>query len=98
VFYNRALTGAISLFLFTKKAKLLIIKDILNKIVTFSPCKADININIVFIIVLAGFLYIEEIIYLNKKVKDSSTIKALCSNIRIALNGHLIVFFKFKME
>ena len=72
------------LFLFTKKSKLLIIKDILDKIITFSPCKADININIIFTIAFTGFLYIKEIIYLNRKAKDFSTIKALCSNIRIA--------------
>ena len=40
-----------------------------------------------------GFLYIKEIIYLNKKAKDFSTIKALYSNIKIASNGHLIVFY-----
>ena len=89
---KRALAGAILLFLSTKKFKLLIMKDILNKIVTFSPCKADININIIFIIVFTGFLYIGEIIYLNRKVKDFSIIKALYSNIRIAPNGHSIVF------
>ena len=83
----------ILLFLFTKKSKLLIIKDILDKIITFSPCKADININIVFIIAFAGFLYIREIIYLNKKTKNFSTIKALYSDIRIAPNSYLIVFY-----
>ena len=31
--------------------------------------------------------------YLNKKAKDFSTIKALYSDIRIALNGYLIVFY-----
>ena len=40
-----------------------------------------------------GFLYIGEIIYLNRKVKDFSIIKALCSNVRIAPNGHLMVFY-----
>jgi hypothetical protein len=55
---KRALVGAILLFLFTKKAKLLIIKDISDKIVTFNPCKMDINIDAVFIIVFTGFLYI----------------------------------------
>ena len=53
----------------------------------------DININAAFIIVFTGFLYIGEIIYPNRKVKDFSTIKALYSNIRIAPNGHLIVFY-----
>ena len=47
--------GAILLFPFTKKTKLLIIKDILDKIIIFSLYKADININIVFIIVFMGF-------------------------------------------
>ena len=68
-------------------------KDILDKIITFSPYKADINIDIVFIIIFMGFLYIREIIYLNRKVKNFSTIKALYSDIRIAFNGHLIVFY-----
>ena len=49
--------------------------------------------DVVFIIVFAGFLCIEEIIYPNKKAKDFSTIKALCSNIRIAFDGYLIVFY-----
>jgi hypothetical protein len=40
-----------------------------------------------------GFLYIGEIIYPNKKVKDFSTIRALYNNIRIAFNGYLIVFY-----
>ena len=53
----------------------------------------DININIIFIIAFAGFLYIKEIIYLNKKAKDFNTIKALYSNIRIAFNSYLIVFY-----
>ena len=65
----------------------------MDKIVTFSPCKVDININAVFTIAFTGFLYIEEIIYLNRKVKDFSTIKALYSNIRIAPDGYLIVFY-----
>ena len=90
---KRALAGAILLFLFTKKFKLLITKDILDKIVTFSPCKADINVDAAFIIVFIGFLYIGEIIYLNKKAKDFSTIKALYSDVKIALNSHLIVFY-----
>ena len=85
--------GAILLFISTKKTKLLIIKDILNKIITFSLCKADININIAFIIAFAGFLYIEEIIYLNRKVKDFSTIRAFYSNIRITPDGYLIIFY-----
>ena len=71
----------------------MIIKDILNKIVTFSPYKADININTAFIIAFTGFLCIGEIMYLNKKVKDFSTIKALYSNVRIAPNSYLIVFY-----
>ena len=83
----------ILLFLSTKKSKLLIIKNILDKIITFSPYKADINIDAVFIIAFAGFLCIREIIYPNRKAKDFSTIKALYSNIRIAPNGHLIVFY-----
>ena len=83
----------ILLFLSTKKSKLLIIKNILDKIVTFNPYKADINIDIVFIIAFTGFLYIEEIMYLNKKAKDFSTIRALYSNIRIASNSYLIVFY-----
>ena len=53
----------ILLFLFIKKTKLLIIKDILDKIVTFKSCKVNINVNIVFIIMFVGFLYIGEIIY-----------------------------------
>ena len=68
-------------------------KDILDKIVIFSPYKADINIDAVFIIVFTGFLYIGEIIYLNRKAKDFSTIKALYSNVRIAPNSYLIVFY-----
>ena len=68
-------------------------KDILDKIITFSPCKADINVDAVFIMAFIGFLYIGEIIYLNRKVKDFSTIKALCSDVRIAFNGYLIVFY-----
>ena len=76
---KRALAGAILLFLFTKKSKLLITKDILDKIITFSPYKADININIAFIITFAGFLCIKEIIYPNRKAKDFSTTKGLYS-------------------
>ena len=55
---KRALAGAILLFLSIKKIKLPIIKDILNKIITLKPCKADINIDTAFIIAFAGFLYI----------------------------------------
>jgi len=40
-----------------------------------------------------GFLYIGEIIYLNRKAKDFSTTRALYSNIRIAPNSYLIVFY-----
>jgi hypothetical protein len=85
--------GAMSLFLSTKKTKLLIIKDILDNIVTFRPYKADVNVDMAFIIAFTGFLCIGEIIYLNRKVKDFSTIKALYNNIRIAPNGYLIVFY-----
>ena len=85
--------GDILLFLSTKKTKLLITKDIPNKIITFKLYKADININTVFIIAFIGFLNIRKIIYLNKKARDFSTIKALYGNIRIALNSYLIVFF-----
>ena len=53
--------GAILLFLFIKKTKLLIIKDILDKIIIFKPYKVDININIIFIIVFIGFLYVKNI-------------------------------------
>jgi hypothetical protein len=68
-------------------------KDILDKIITFSPYKADINVNMAFIMAFTGFLCIGEIIYLNRKVKDFSTTKALCSDVRIAPNGYLIVFY-----
>ena len=68
-------------------------KDILDKIITFSPYKADINVNTAFIITFTGFLCIGEIIYLNRKAKDFSTIKALYSDIRIAPDGHLMVFY-----
>ena len=90
---KRALARAILLFLSTKKSKLLITKNILDKIITFGPYKADINVDVAFIIAFIGFLYIGEIIYLNKKAKDFSTIKALYSDIRIALNSHLMVFY-----
>ena len=90
---KRALMGAILLFLFIKKTKLLIIKDILNKIITSRPYKANANINTAFIMAFMGFLYIGEIIYLNKKAKDFSTIRALYSNVRIAPNSHLTVFY-----
>jgi len=82
-----------SLFPSTKKTKLLIIKDILDKIITLRPYKADANINAAFIIAFTGFLRIGEIIYLNRKAKDFSTIKALRSDVRIAPNSHLIVFY-----
>ena len=49
--------------------------------------------DIVFIITFTGFLYIAEIIYPNKKAKDFSTIKALYSDIKIAFNSYLIVFY-----
>jgi hypothetical protein len=90
---KRALVGAILLFLSTKKTKLPIIKDILDKIITFRPYKANINIDTAFIMVFTGFLYIEEITYLNRKAKDFSTIRALYSDVRIAPNGYLIVFY-----
>jgi hypothetical protein len=84
--------GAILLFLSTKKTKLLIIKDILDKIITFRPCKVDVNIDMAFIMAFMGFLHIGEIIYPNKKVKDFSTTRALYNNIRIAPNGYSMVF------
>ena len=40
-----------------------------------------------------GFLYIEETIYPNRKVKDFSTIRALYSDIRITPNSYLMVFY-----
>jgi len=40
-----------------------------------------------------GFLRIGEIIYPNRKAKDFSTIRALYSDVRIAPNGYLIVFY-----
>ena len=46
-----------------------------------------------FIITFTGFLHIGEIIYPNRKAKDFSTTKALCSNIRIAPDGYSIVFY-----
>ena len=46
-----------------------------------------------FIIVFIGFLYIKKIIYPNKEDKDFNTIKALYSNVRIAFNSYLIVFY-----
>jgi len=85
--------GAILLFLFTKKTKLLIIKDILDKIIMLRPYKVDINIDAAFIIAFVGFLYIGEIIYLNRKAKNFSTIKALYSDVRITLNSYLMVFY-----
>ena len=53
----------------------------------------DINIDIAFIIAFTGFLYIGEIIYLNRKAKDFSTTKALCSDVRIAPDGYSMVFY-----
>ena len=85
--------GAILLFLFTKKTKLLIIKIILDKIIIFRLYNADININIIFVMAFAGVLYIKKIIYLNRKVKDFSTIKAFYNNIIITPNGYLMVFY-----
>jgi len=85
--------GAMLLFLSTKKTKLLIIKDILDKIIILRPCKADINVDIAFIIAFIGFLYIGEITYLNREAKDFSTTKALYSDVRIAPNSHLMVFY-----
>ena len=90
---KRALVGAILLFLSIKKTKLLIIKDILDKIVTFRLCKADVNVDTAFIIAFTGFLYIGEIIYLNRKAKNFSIIRALYSNIKIAPDGHSMVFY-----
>jgi len=81
------------LFPSTKKTKLPIIKDILDKIITLRPYKADANIDAAFIMAFIGFLYIGEIIYLNRKAKDFSTIKALRSDVRIAPNSYLIVFY-----
>jgi len=81
------------LFPFTKKTKLLITKDILDKIITFGPCKADANMDAVFTIAFAGFLYIGEITYPNRKAKNFSTTRALHSDVRIASNGYLIVFY-----
>ena len=46
-----------------------------------------------FIMAFAGFLYIEEITYPNRKAKDFSTTRALHSDVRIAPNGYLIVFY-----
>jgi hypothetical protein len=85
--------GAILLFLSTKKTKLLIIKDILDKIITFRPYKANANVDTVFIMVFAGFLYIGEIMYLNRKAKDFSTTRALRSDVKIAPDGYLMVFY-----
>ena len=65
----------------------------MDKIVTFNPYKANINIDAAFIIVFIGFLHIGKIIYLNKKAKDFSTTKALYSDIRITPNSYLIVFY-----
>jgi len=85
--------GAILLFPSTKKTKLPIIKDILDKIITLRPYKADTNVDVAFTIAFTGFLYIGEITYLNRKAKDFSTIKALYSDVRIAPNSYLMVFY-----
>jgi hypothetical protein len=85
--------GYITIPIYQKINKLLIIKDILDKIIIFKPCNADTNTDMVFIIVFIGFLYIKEIIYPNKEVKDFNTIKALYSNIRITPNSYLIIFY-----
>jgi hypothetical protein len=50
-------------------------------------------VDAVFIIAFIGFLYIGEIIYLNRKAKDFSTIRALYSDVKITPNGYLIVFY-----
>jgi len=84
--------GAMLLFPSTKKTKLPIIKDILDKIITFGPCKADTNMDAVFIMAFAGFLHIGEITYPNRKAKDFSTTRALRSDVRIAPDGHSMVF------
>jgi len=84
--------GAILLFLSTKKTKLPIIKNILDKIITSRPYKADTNIDTVFIMAFIGFLRIGEITYPNRKAKDFSITRALCNDIRIAPNGYLMVF------
>jgi hypothetical protein len=49
----------------------------------------DTNINAAFVIVFTGFLYIEEIIYPNRKIKDFSTTNALYSNIRITFSVYV---------
>jgi len=90
---KRALAGAILLFPSTKKTKLPITKDILDKIITLRPCKADVNIDAAFMMAFIGFLCIGEITYLNRKAKDFSTIKALRSDVRIAPDSYLIVFY-----
>jgi len=81
------------LFPSTKKTKLPITKDILDKIITLGPYKADVNIDAAFTMAFTGFLRIGEIMYLNRKAKDFSTTKALRSNVRIAPNSHLMVFY-----
>jgi hypothetical protein len=50
-------------------------------------------VDMAFIIAFTGFLYIGEIIYLNRKVKDFSTTKALYSDVRIAPNSYSMVFY-----
>jgi len=90
---KRALAGAILLFPSIKKTKLLIIKDILDKIITFRPYKADANMDAAFTMAFMGFLRIGEITYPNRKAKDFSTTRALRSDVRIAPNGYLMVFY-----
>jgi hypothetical protein len=65
---KRALAGAMLLFPSTKKTKLLITKDILDKIITFRPYKANTNVDAAFTIAFTGFLRIGEITYLNRTV------------------------------
>jgi hypothetical protein len=89
---KRALAGAMSLFPSTKKTKLPITKDILDKIITLGPCKADANVDAAFTMAFAGFLRIGEITYPNRKAKDFSTTKALRSDVRIAPDSHSMVF------
>jgi len=67
-------------------------KDILDKIITLRPYKADANVDAAFTMAFAGFLRIGEITYPNRKAKDFSTTKALRSDVRIAPNSHSMVF------
>jgi len=46
-----------------------------------------------FTMAFAGFLRIGEITYPNRKAKDFSTTRALRSDVRIAPNGYLMVFY-----